>query len=243
MGKWHAEILNEQDAAFETFLPISVREIYELLLAFPENERKDAASVWELINRSNPILNFWGANEDRNIYEQWRDDKLKIKIDSAPKSTPSSRARTTKAESDVTLYLPKNDFLKEEYTDKPIYKVPSHGALTFTVDQPYRKPTGVDYFQWEILLNGRSHIKCDGALTTTPTTVTFWNLKKNDEVKVRIAALRDGPQDSSSWERASRTTIRSIKFYAGNLDGDENLRIGCDNPYANILERPLYREP
>lgn len=243
MGKWHAEILNEQDAAFETFLPISVREIYELLLAFNETERENALAVWELINRNNPILNFWGANDPRNIYEQWRDERELQPADQLPKDEATSDSSADEDSKSVMINLSKEQFLQGNSHSIEVCKTPTDGALSLTIDQPYRKPSGAGYFEWQVRLNNEILIKCDGALTTTPTTVTFWNLPKESKVVVALLAHRNGPRESDSWERASRTAVGPVKFFPGNIDGDERLKIGCDNPYAEISDTPSKYSP
>ena len=73
MGKWHAEVLNETDAAYDTLVPLGTREFFEILLAYPETQRRNGYAVRELINRQVPLLNFIGCNDTRNLYEQWRD--------------------------------------------------------------------------------------------------------------------------------------------------------------------------
>lgn len=73
MGKWHAEVLNETDAAYDTLVPLGTREFFEILLAYDETQRRNGYAVRELINRQSPLLNFIGCNDTRNLYEQWRD--------------------------------------------------------------------------------------------------------------------------------------------------------------------------
>lgn len=73
MGKWHSEILNETDAAYDTLVPLGTREFFEILLAYDESQRRTGYAVRELINRQAPLLNFIGCNDTRNLYEQWRD--------------------------------------------------------------------------------------------------------------------------------------------------------------------------
>lgn len=235
MGKWHSEIINEQDAAFETFLPMSVRDIIELLLAFPEKERENAAAIYELINRNNPILNFWGANDERNLYERWRDEVCAIrgrpdKAESSSSNVLVPQSSNTAAE--FVLYLAKEEFYPGNSNESLLYTAETAGALSFVIDQPYRKKSGEDYFEWHVKLNGHSKLKCDGAVTMTPTTVTIWNIPKNTRVEVALVALKRGPKDSDSWERASRLSVRSLNFYKGHINGDGELSVTSDNPYA-----------
>src|SRR5699024_6605688 len=77
MGKWHSEILNENDAAFETVLPHNSRRILKLLLSYSPEQRKSSFAVKELINSNAPILNFFGVNDKRNLYEIVRDEEIR----------------------------------------------------------------------------------------------------------------------------------------------------------------------
>lgn len=234
MGKWHAEILNEQDAAFETFLPISVRDIYELLLAFSLEEREQATAVWELINRNYPVLNFWGANRTDNLYEQWRDERIeRANASPDPENTFSG----------LELKFKKGDFQEDNTRCLRIYETPSSGALKFTINQPYRKTSAAGHFEWQVLLDGTAVVKCDGAITMTPTTVTLWNLPQGSTLEISLRSMRSIAEKSRSWESASLTTIDDGQFFPTNIDGGGELRVGCDNPFATILntheESPL----
>src|SRR5699024_7218127 len=72
-GRWHAEVLNETDYAFETMLPFNMRAIIELSLSFDLPKRKNNFLFKELINNNFPILNFFGENDINNLYEKTRD--------------------------------------------------------------------------------------------------------------------------------------------------------------------------
>src|SRR5699024_2890083 len=82
MGRWHSEILNETDAAFDTLLPFNVRAIIEVALSFSIPEQKSDYLFKELINRNHPILNFYGRNEKLNLYEKQKKIELRTKSQS-----------------------------------------------------------------------------------------------------------------------------------------------------------------
>lgn len=99
MGKWHSEVLNENDAAFETVLPHNNRRIIKLFLSYPISQRRDAFAIKELINSNAPLLNFFGVNDTRNLYEIMRDeDRGEAKVPGAPTAPPIAEllAQTTK---------------------------------------------------------------------------------------------------------------------------------------------------
>lgn len=83
MGRWYSELLNETDSVFDSFMPFNVRAMVESALAWPLRERVQGSLFYELINRNFPVLNFFGRNEARNLYELARDAGL------LPTSNPS----------------------------------------------------------------------------------------------------------------------------------------------------------
>src|SRR5699024_6664448 len=70
MGRWHPEILNENDICFDTFLPLNVRAMLDITLSYTREERIKGFVFEELINKNYPILNFYGKNEKENLYEK-----------------------------------------------------------------------------------------------------------------------------------------------------------------------------
>lgn len=78
LGKWATEVLNENDAAFETFMPHSCRRIFEIFLSYSEPQRSENFAARELINRNAPFLNFYGINSEKNLYESTRDERNRL---------------------------------------------------------------------------------------------------------------------------------------------------------------------
>src|SRR5699024_8664723 len=73
MGRWHAEVINNHDILFDTISPYNHRALIDVTLAFPYKKRKSEYVFKEIINRNTPILNFFGDNNIKNIYEQNRE--------------------------------------------------------------------------------------------------------------------------------------------------------------------------
>lgn len=70
MGRWHSEILNTHDIVFGTISPFNHRALIDLTLSFSYEKRKDEYAFREIINRNYPVLNFFGDNELKNLYEK-----------------------------------------------------------------------------------------------------------------------------------------------------------------------------
>lgn len=56
MGMWHSWIVNESDAAYETFVPFNNRKLFKMMLSIPEEERNSDELFIRVINNINPAL-------------------------------------------------------------------------------------------------------------------------------------------------------------------------------------------
>src|SRR5699024_9395198 len=69
LSRWHSEILNTHDVCFETLSPFNHRILLEIALSFNYEYRKNGQMFQELININWPVLNFFGDNNIKNMYE------------------------------------------------------------------------------------------------------------------------------------------------------------------------------
>lgn len=229
MGKWHSEVVNESDVAFDSLLPIGVREILELLLAFDERERQEGFAMRELINRQNPVLNFIGMNDTRNLYEQvrdrGRDDWVRLrghtlrKASGHPARYPEPRG--------AHLCIPKEAFSAGTSATAIIHVMGVDGDLQFTVRNGYES-AGLGVFEWSVVLDSDQVITCDGAASGMPARVTLRNVRKGQVVKLRLTALRDAKK--SSWQAASVTSAHELTEFPRDHVG--TLQAACDSPHA-----------
>lgn len=215
MGKWHSEILNETDAAYDTLLPMSVREIYEILLSFSELERSEALHLHELINRSVPEFNFIGMNDRRNLYEQWRDERLEAlpeieALELFVEKGPSGRTKLMNSGAPDLVYVPAELFSPGTVVSTTIAKVQEFGQVSLTVQRNWSSNAGREYFEWKILVDDEVYMSCDGALINVPVHVKVRNLLPGSEVKFAITVKRGSK--SLSWEKATRTRIKDVTF-------------------------------
>lgn len=239
LGKWHAEIMNEQDVVYETVLPVSTREIYEILLSFSPAERAEALALRELINRNAPLLNFIGTNDRRNLYEQFRDSKVER---NAPVPLFEPRFDVTESAGDNeevevlhdrTLYIPADHFVKNALASALFTKVEANGALQFTINQPYECAKNRDKFSWEVLVDDKPLLECDGAATSLPVRVTVRNLRAGAEVRVGLRAHAN-MQGIKSWQNASWTTISAVEQTPTVVAEDMQPIATCDCPDARV---------
>lgn len=239
LGKWHAEIMNEQDVVYETVLPVSTREIYEILLSFSPAERTQAFALRELINRNVPVLNFIGTNERRNLYEQFRDSKAERE---APVPLFEQRfdvAESVAGDKEVevlrgrTLYIPADYFVKNALASALFTQIEANGALQFTITQPYECAKNRGKFSWEVLVDDEPLLECDGAATSLPVRVTVRNLRVGAEVRVGLRAHAD-MRGVKSWQNASWTTISAVEQVPTVVAEDMQPIATCDCPGARV---------
>lgn len=122
MGKWHSEVLNENDAAFETILPHNNRRIIKLFLAYDLDERRRSFPLKELINNTAPLLNFFGVNDTRNLYEITRDVQTPCTNSTPPIESISSRKLLRETSRILSSRLLKSTKKKTRNLMSPILK-------------------------------------------------------------------------------------------------------------------------
>lgn len=220
-GRWLAEILNETDIAFETCVPMNVRAMVEISLAFTIQQRSDGYLFSELINAGCPILNFPGKNDYRNLYEQTRDEQLAAEtLHQSESLLPLEREFTVTTKGGVTysvvpendsLHIPQDAFTPGTCVERNLLPVPSHGELTFAVASSYVQPTAEGHWYYQVCVDGKPLARWDGAQRRRPVHVTLTDLAVGTRVSVQIVALRPH-RGAASWERASRARITDAIF-------------------------------
>ncbi|MGO1182487.1 hypothetical protein ACT3TB_12715 [Micrococcaceae sp. AOP34-BR2-30] len=70
-GRWYAQILNETDTIFDTFSAVNSRRLLDLFLAFPAEQRRAGTAQRMLIDACWPVLNFFGVNERRTLFDKF----------------------------------------------------------------------------------------------------------------------------------------------------------------------------
>lgn len=215
-GRWLAEILNETDIAFETCVPMNVRAMVEISLAFSIQERSDGYLFSELINAGCPILNFPGKNDYRNLYEQTRDERLAVEaLHSAESRLPLEAEFTvTTVEGrrhfvhpgNENVHIPRDSFVPGTRVERFLQPAPHAGDLTFTMTSPYCHAKAEGHWLYQICVDRRPVARWDGAARRRPVHVTVSGVTTGTKISVQILALRAHP-GGASWETASRAQI------------------------------------
>ncbi len=221
MGKWHSEIMNEQDILYETIVPLGIRDIIEILLSFPICEREEALAIYDLIDRNMPELTLFPVNEDDSIFNQRR-ESVALKGRKRLKNvsyTCHGKNETTKTTTPVLSF---ENFLMEKHATvtAELYTAGSAGGVSFTVHSSYQNPNALGYVKWQVLLNNTVVCEDDCARSAAPVALRFLGLSKGDVISVRLESLRD-LSGYQSWLLASRVSCKDLTPFKGTRSGNE----------------------
>lgn len=126
-----------------------------------------------------------------------------------------------------TLFIPRNQFYAGHNIGTVIFSSLKSGDLTFVVEPSFRSRKGQGYFEWQITINGKCYLKCDGAATNAPTTVKICELPPVARVEVVLHVHRDSPR--ASWEAASRINVKELRFLPSALSPKGQITVSTNN--------------
>lgn len=207
MGRWHSEILNENDVCFETFMPFNMRSMINISLSYTRKERRSGYMFNELINENYPILNFYGKNNKSNLYEQLRDIENNNTVFRSFIVYLENSSQEIFTE-DNSLYLPRNYMKKKGYAELVFKFAKEKGFINLGVLNKYSNESAKEYLKYEILVNDKKILEEDIAAWNQENKISVFNLRKNDTVKLRLTSLKN--IDAASWENAS---ILNVTYY------------------------------
>lgn len=226
MGRWHAEIVNETDIAFQSFIPYNMRALIDISLSFSYSERKSISFFRNLINRNYPVLNFFGYNNFKNLYEQSSEQGANIHSPYAKYrnnifnnfqiyNNSNELIRDVK-NNDNTVYISK-DLLKTNYYSEINFTYEKkRGHLNLALRSPYSSKTGKNTLRYEIYCNNELLLKEDMTSWKFRNNISIFNLKKDDEIKIKVVILKD--LKGTIWENASRLILREYTEYSSLKD-------------------------
>src|SRR5699024_974 len=235
MGSCYPEVLNETDAAFDTFLPFNMRAIIDISLSFDIKLRREDYIFKELVNRNHPILNFYGRNEITNLYEKVRNIEFKSINANKPilKSAfigDENQSVIYKYNTSNKLYIPKEYIKKGYYCESTITFGTDMGIAKLELYSKFFSTKGKKYLKYEIFRNDQLLLTEDIADWNKMNSINIFNLVKNDIIKIRVKALKNA--SAESWERASTILINEYTETKSKIQIDKD--ITCTSPFANI---------
>lgn len=233
-GRWFAEVLNETDVAFDTLLPFNMRAIIDISLSFSLEERKSSFMFDELINRNYPVLNFYGKNDKRNLYEQTKEYSLSVQLyfNSINVYNASQVLLETLQVNDNSVYLPINFLSLGDYSEASLIFTKSKGFVNLQLLSSYISMKNKEYLKYEVLVNDYVALWEDISDWNFTSHVRIFNLYRNDVIKIRVSALRSC--QFKSWQSASAIKVLSYDEVASNFNSDIN--ITTTSPLSNVTK-------
>lgn len=242
MGRWHAEILNETDIAYESFIPYNMRAIMEISLSFDYPDRKSNYFFKELINRNYPVLNFYGFNQERNLFELIQENNTDINNEYAPyKSNMFNSINVydsgndtfiSKAENNNNIYLPFNMINKGSYAEVKIIYTNKTGVANLKLLSKYAAKGGKGHLHYEIHHNDHLLLSEDIADWNVPNLISLMNVHQDDIITIKVIA--DKTVNGTSWKRASIVELLSYEEVPSKVKTSKT--ISCTSPFSKIPE-------
>ncbi|MHC6176431.1 hypothetical protein [Glutamicibacter sp. X7] len=233
MGRWVAEVFNETDVAFDTFIPFNVRSLIDIAISVSDDFKNNNRFFTDLINTTEPALNFYGVNDTNNLYEQ----SLRPSAVSAKEAKSAnfdyldthvnSNSNLIKYEQDKSeLQVPVKYLLKGTKFLKR-YVITGDTGLSLSLFNKYDNPRGRGYIRLNVNRNGTLLAHDDIANWSEPFVLNVPFLKEGDEIVIELEVLKNCA--SNSWATASRTEIQLDSWQAR-----PGAKIRTDNPYLTI---------
>ena len=215
MGRFLSEVSNETDVAFDVWMPINQRRLLDLFMAYPLHDRYDEAALFEVIDREYPLLNSFDINDKPSMIRRaglLRDEQrlLEQSIGRQPERAYIVHPDQTETETALTgreLALTKDTFIQGTEVVRSWSFAPERGAARMVLRSPWTNARGRGYMEVEVGVGEKTHFHQDLAETSLSEQVDLLNLQRDDQVWVRLRALRT--ISAESWFRASRTEIIS----------------------------------
>lgn len=210
LGRWFPEVLNETDSAFDTFLPYNMRAIIDISLSFDIDMRRSNFMFKEIINRNYPILNFYGKNEVKNIYEKIRDSDINTKSYTEFFTVYDiSTKKYIKIINNNYIYIPKKYLNSGSYSETFFTFKDKSGMAKLTILNEYYSAKGSGYICYEVYKNSEILLTEDISKINFEIDIFVYNLVEGDRVCIRVKALKNCKLES--WEKASILKIISYK--------------------------------
>ena len=230
MGRWHSEILNENDICFETIMPFNMRAMIDVSLAYNRVQRREGYVFNELINKHYPVLNFYGKNTKLNLYEQNKidnDDDKNI-FNSFDVCNENGIIRTENTNN--IIYIPFRDLSRDTYSTLSYKFKKTTGILEINLLSKYYNKKALGYLKYQILKNNKILLEEDISKWNLKTKITIFNLNFDDLITIRVLSLKNIVGES--WEDASRLEILDLKEIGTKKKSP--ITVISDSPFSNI---------
>lgn len=237
MGRWFSEVLNETDAAFDTFLPFNMRAMIDISLSFSLSQRESDFVFRELINRNFSVLNFYGINSRENLYELYNKNNLSHDfIESQFVLFSAERKVYDKCYStDNTIFIPYEELEAGSFAEVNIEFSRDKGVASIALLNEYYSEKGAEYIQYEVYRNNTLLLVEDISKWTNVNYINIMNMVKGEVISIRVRALRRCK--AKSWEKASRLRFISYEEDEQKKDSEVDITYTSPHSYVNVRNK------
>lgn len=229
MGRWHSEILNENDVCFETVMPFNMRAMIDISLSYSRIQRRSGYLFEELINKNFPILNFYGKNEKKNLYEQQKGKENNVFVNKFSIYKKDKFIKEVQT-SENKLFIPM-EYLKTNYSvQTSIVFKDERGVLDISYLNKYFNSKAEGYITFEIFINHNLVASDDITQWNLESNIKLFNLKQDDKITFVLRPLKDIAK--KSWENASTLFITSVEEISTNKMSPKTVL--STNPFTTI---------
>lgn len=234
MGRWVSEVFNETDVAFDTFIPFNVRSLIDIGLSMNDEIKSTNQLFTDAINKTAPVLNFFGINELSNLYEYKRelasstterrnDFPLEHAGTFAIRGTDAIEIDQSSHSIQVPLkYLTKGTVVRKNYT--AIHDM----NLRVGIFNEYFNTNGFGYLKLNVYVNGSLAAENDISQWKYPFGVTIPGITMGDTLAIEMHVLRNC--SAKSWQTASTT-----EFTFDVWEGSVSDQVRSDNPFTALF--------
>lgn len=239
MGRWYPEMLNTHDIACDTVSPYNHRALIDITLSLNYRKRKERYFQYELINRNFPVLNFYGLNNFKNLYEKNRknsSDSIEktIKIFDSFKVVNRDENKIISAVSN-SLYIPKNELKVDVYSEKSFIFNKNKGILHLVVNSKFSSGEHKEFICYEILINNNILLREDVANWNIPNYISIKDLDKNDLITLRVRVKKE-VEKNNYWENATKIQILEYREISSKMKARKG-KVNFSSPYTTLVEK------
>lgn len=220
MGRWHAEIVNETDIAFQSYIPYNMRALIDISLSFPYETRKSIKFFRDLINRNYPVLNFFGYNRFDNLYEQMQEDGNTMRNPYTRfKDNIFNRYNLYDSDNNIikeiinynnTIYIDRHSLRKGNYSQLDLRFNKNQGHVHLALNNSYSSKNRGS-LSYSIYVNDTLYLEEDMSVWRHNNDITIFNLKCGDKISIKVSISKN--LKGVSWESASKLILKSYEEY------------------------------
>src|SRR5699024_9718980 len=220
MGRWHAEIVNETDIAFQSYIPYNMRALIDISLSFPYETRKSIKFFRDLINRNYPVLNFFGYNRFDNLYEQMQEDGNTMRNPYTRfKDNIFNRYNLYDSDNNIikeiinynnTIYIDRHSLRKGNYSQLDLRFNKNQGHVHLALNNSYSSKNRGS-LSYSIYVNDTLYLEEDMSVWRHNNDITIFNLKCGDKISIKVSISKN--LKGVYWESDSKLILKTYEEY------------------------------